>query len=74
MKYFEFVNIPALYLNSDYEMYIGDDVLTFSALSYGYLAMQLDPDDPANAALKVGDLQALVRALLVYAEATAEAM
>ena len=72
--YFEISDIPALFLDRDFPMIVrtddGEAELHFSALSYGYLAMQLDPDDPKNAELKVGDLQVLVKALLVYVNAT----
>ena len=72
--YFEISDLQAIDLDTDFPMIVrtddGEAELHFSALSYGYLAMQLDPDDPKNAELKVGDLQVLVKALLVYANAT----
>ena len=60
--YFEIPNIAASNLSRTKTVTVGSDTLTFSPLSYGYLAMNTNDSS----------LKTLVRALYVYAQAAAD--
>ena len=76
--YYEISNIPAHRLGHFYQVDISGSVPThldpmmLSALSYGYLAMQLEPGSEKYEAVNGGDLQVLAKALYVYAKAAEE--
>lgn len=59
-SYFEITNVPADKLADEHTLAIGNDVLKFSALSYGYLALNKTTDEK---------LWNVVKSLYVYAKA-----